>query len=654
MHKENNSKKTKKRTKHQPHRVNRGTVIYVGVIIIVTLAVYSPAFKGTFLNWDDDTMVTDNYLIKNLTTESIGHIFSRPVLGSYNPLVILLFALEKQVFGLSPFAFHAINIFVHILNSLLVFWLVLLICRNKIGEGGARTVALFTALLFSVHPTHVEAVAWVTALKETLSTFFYLSSIAAYLFFVKKGKPATYVFSLVLFVFSVLSKPVAVTLPGVLVLLDFYTAGKFDKIALLNKIPFVIISLVFSYVAFLTFGENNSIVSAFGVLDSLLIFLYGLFFYLYKLCLPINLAHLYPIPVKTGSWLPSIYYFAPLILLGLAFLASRLRTYKKEAVFATVFFLVTILPVSNLIPVKNASLFFDRFTYIPYLGFFYFVCFFLYEMFVKGSVRWRGSKLIIKWVSIALIFVLAFASYQRASVWKDGFTLWTDAIEKFPENSKSYGGRAEWFYLNGEVSKSVSDYNTAISLDFENANFLNERGNVYRDVKEYDKAMINYGKALTLEPVNWSVYNNMGMLFTYQKKFDEALHCYNKSILYKPDYTLALCNIGNLYYETQKYDSSIAAYNRAIKSDNYLPIAYVGRGLCYYKKNMYGDAVENFLKVIAIDPDDEKTYQKLTYNYFLEKDYSNAWKYVNLMKRKNYALDRAFINQLEKESGGGF
>lgn len=637
--------KKKKSQASSKFQLNRETLISLSVIVVLTLIVYSPAFENNFLNWDDDQVILENPSIKNLSVENLKDFFSTTNINSYNPLVMLTFAVEYKFFNLNPKPFHIFNIILHIINSLLVFWLIYLICRN-------RLISLFTAMLFSVHPLHVEAVVWVTALKDVLFTLFYLSSVISFIYFLRKDRGKIYyIISLLLFIFAVLSKPVAVTLPAILILTDYYITGKFDIKLIKNKVPFIIVSAVFIVITLFTFNKGGSIGSDFSVFDNILIFFYSIFFYLYKLLLPIQLSPIYPYPVKMNGWMPLSYFLAPVIVIGLVIYLIKSNKNNRNILFALFFFLITILPVSNLIPVKNNSLVFDRFTYIPYIGFFYLICSWLYDLYSKKTIKGANVKNLVFSLIVITVILLSYLSFQRAAVWKNGLTLWTDVIEKYPDNPNAYCNRGEEYYKTGDYYKSVVDYDMAIKLDSTKENYFNDRGNVLRDKKEYNKALLDYEKALQLKPGNWITYNNMGILFTYQKKYDDGLINFNKAIDLFPKYSHAYTNKGNLYKEIQNYDSAIIFYNKAIETDPNFSNAYYGRALTYMKKEDYKNAILDFKKVLSIDPDLETAYQKLTYTYFLAKDYDMAWEYLDIMKNKNFPLDKKFIEMLQKESG---
>jgi tetratricopeptide (TPR) repeat protein len=642
MSKSKNVKTNKQKTSQ--FFLNKNVFISLSLITLLTLVVYSPGFQASFLNWDDDVSVTENYLIRNLTPGSIKNIFFTTSQGGYNPMIFLTFAIEYHFYHLNPARFHITNIILHLINSLLVFWLIFLICKNNI-------ISFLTALFFCIHPLHVEAVAWITARKDVLYTLFYLSSIVAYIYYLRKNKKNLfYALSIILFILSVLSKPVAVTLPAILILIDYYQKGKFEVKFIYDKIPFFIISIVFSVVT-ITKGTFETKYTAF---DNVLIFFHSILFYLYKLILPVNLAPVYPGPSKTNGMMPLIYFLAPIIILGLTFYVIKHKRNYLNLMFACLFFIITILPVSNIILIVNSSLVFDRFTYVPYIGLFFFISTMVYYLYNKTYVDNKKKQSLIISISVFLIIILSYLSFQRANVWKDSITLWSDMIEKYPDNPDGFCYRAEAYNNIQNFNNALSDYNTAIKIDSTKDNFFNDRGNLFRNEKEFDKAILDYEKAIQINPKSWVVYNNLGIVYTYKKKYDEALNCYDKSVDQKSDYSHPYINKGNLYSEKQNYDSSMIAYNKAVEIDPYYPNTFFLRAKIYNKKQDYQQAIIDFNKAISLDPDFETAYQQLTITYFLAKDYNKAWDNIYTMRSKKYPLDKQFIETLQKESGRNY
>jgi len=646
-------KKIKKNKKEKTQNNNIRIIVTILILLsVVTLVVYFPAFQNNFLNWDDNYVVTGNNSIHSITFDNIKHIFSTTSLNSYNPIVILSFALEYHFSGLNPKIFHSVNIVFHVLNTLLVFFLFYKIGKNYLIAG-------FTALLFSIHPMHIEAVAWVTSRKEVLYSFFYLCSIISYLYYKelqtennKNKNLKYYIISVLLFILSVLSKPVAVTLTPVLILIDYLQEGKFSLKQIYNKIPFIIISVGFSLVTYLTFSLGRAVGSTSNIMTSILVFFYSIVFYLQKLVLPVGLSPVYPFP--SDSSLPLIYYVSPIIILVLISAIYKYFRHDKYIIFAFLFFIVTILPVTQLIPVKNTSIVFDRFTYIPYLGFFFMLGYYFNGLYTRKILNAQNGRTAIIFFTVLVFIIFSYLSYTRAGVWNNDVSLWTDSIEKYPESPIGYFNRGEYYYRLKDYNKAIGDYTQSIKIDSSNTDFFNNRGMAYRDAGDYDKAVYDFHKALEKKEKNTSAYNNLGILYTYKKDVQNANVNFDKALEINPDYPDVYANIGNLYFTQQKYDSAIANYNKAISINPDFTNGYFSRGLSNLRLGKYEDAVNDFKKAETLDPAFADAYSQEAYAYFLSKNYDKSWEVVHKIRELQFQVDSKFLEMLIKGSGRQF
>ena len=215
------------------------------LIVSMTAIVYYPSLNNGFINWDDNEYVGANMNIRSISWENIKDNFTSPYYGNYIPFTTLTYAVEYRLAKLNPRAYHATNLILHLFNCMLVFWFIYLFC-------GKEYVALIVALLFGIHPLHVESVAWVSERKDVLYSFFFLSSLISYTRYLKEKKVSYWSLSLLLFAASCLSKPMAVTLPLVLFLIDYLLHQKVEIKTLLLKIPFISISLIFGIISLLT------------------------------------------------------------------------------------------------------------------------------------------------------------------------------------------------------------------------------------------------------------------------------------------------------------------------------------------------------------------------------------------------------------------
>ncbi|MEE8574733.1 MAG: hypothetical protein V3T30_04900, partial [Thermodesulfobacteriota bacterium] len=380
--------------KETPRGILGKTLPYVLLAAVVTFIVYLPTLQNGFVNWDDQGYVYNNPNIRILDIDFFRWALSTPVLGNWHPLTMLSHAVDYALFGLNPRGHHLTSIVLHSVNTILVFFLTFTLVNNKKSGNAvmgneslltARITALVTALLFGLHPLHVESVAWVSERKDLLYAFFYLLTLLTYLTYARgsaKNRVIPYASALILFTLSLLSKPMAVTLPVVLLLIDYYPLGRFRvhgptglkayRRIFLEKIPFFLLSLIFTAITIETQKSAGALEMEIApFLERLLISLRGYGFYIYKSFIPVNLAQVYPYPDTIGLF--KLEYLASIILIAIITLLSikYVRKPNENKLFITLwaYFLVTLLPVIGLVQAGQQSAA-DRYTYLPGLAIF--------------------------------------------------------------------------------------------------------------------------------------------------------------------------------------------------------------------------------------------------------------------------------------------
>ena len=360
--------------KARPQKKDSSEFLLILLLVVTTIIAYVPAFNAGLINWDEKRNLLETPVIQKLNWENIKEIFSTKVLKSYNPLVVLSFAVDYHFVKLSAGWYHTVNIILHIFNSILVYFCCKSLLKNNF-------IAAIAAFLFALHPIHVESVAWIASRKDVLYTFFFLLSWLLYM----QQKKLGYYLSVFLFLLALLSKSQAVTLPLVLLLTDYLQKKQWDWKFLTNKVPYFILSLIFGYITIhgssyvadkyahaLTFSER--------IIYSVIAF--GL--YVYKALLPVNQTAIYAF-TKNGS----AEYFIQLIG-GIALIATAIyltiRYWKKSPilVFGILFFAVNIFLTLHIIAV-NSSLIYERFTYISYIGMFIIAASFIQKLSVKTA-----------------------------------------------------------------------------------------------------------------------------------------------------------------------------------------------------------------------------------------------------------------------------
>jgi tetratricopeptide (TPR) repeat protein len=542
---------------------NHKIILSLCLILAIPSIFFFPSLKNDFINWDDQQYVTENKMITEWSWRNIETIFDRTYMGHYHPLTLLSYSLEYRFFKLNPFAYHLTNLILHLLNGLLVFWLILML------KGGVLT-SLVVSLLFAIHPLHVESVAWISERKDVLYSFFFLGSLVVYLTYLKTRGRRYYFLSLFLFLLSLLSKSMAVTLPLVLFLCDTLLDRKFDRKCLIEKIPFLAIAFIFGIIAIFAqgspetmsqnpsspFPKNIFIMSEVLTIyfSKLLLMSEVLTSYFPKLILPIKLSCLYPFIKEIGGVWSYVYLTT---IIGFLIAGILLGRYNKKITFGTLFFFITILPV---LPVKIMA---DRYIYIPSIGIFFIAAEGFYWLYRSKLEPIKIVKPILAILLIGILGTYSFLTWERCQVWKDSMSLWNDVLKNYPSLQIAYNNRGEAYLRRGDYDRAISDYNQALSIHpgYETAYYLYEnRGTAYLLKGDYERAIADYDQALRIKPNYAMAYHNRGTAYLNKGDFEGAISDFNKALGIDPGYAetyfykaIACEKIGHLQEALESY-----------------------------------------------------------------------------------------------------
>ena len=510
----------------------RSSWVALGVAL-VTFAVFLPATQNGFVGWDDPTYIYDSPGLAKGGADFIGWAFSSIVASNWHPLTLISHRLDYLVFGLNPAGHHLTSILLHSINTFLVFRLVCLISSGT-GEGraalgaNALIAALVTSLLFGLHPLRVESVAWVSERKDLLCAFFFLLSIISYLKYRERERCVFYIASLLAFALSLLSKPMAVSLPIVLILIDFYPLnlllGTGRGRVLFEKLPFFALSIAISITAVVTQHSTGAVakLTDTALSERALVASSSFFFYIYKTVLPVSLAPLYPYPEPSGGLLFSL---AAFVAVTLFFLVLAKKTRLPFVLWAV--FVVTLLPVSGIIQV-GAQAAADRYTYLPgiapFLGIALAVAA-IYNRYPKRNV----SLLIL----IAAVAVLSLLTLRQTALWRDTVTLWSHEIKLYPtEVSGAYYNRALAYMEGNETDKALSDLTKSIGLNPSFADSYNNRGVLFAMTKDYDRAEADFSAYIRLssdEKGKGGAHRNLANIYLDRGLKERALEHFKKA-----------------------------------------------------------------------------------------------------------------------------
>lgn len=611
MNKKPVKKAAKAPVKAKPEKKSVRPWVWVVCLLVVTFITFRPALKNNFVNWDDDKLVLQNGDIQKISAANASKWFTSYYANMYHPLTVMVYAVEYRLFKLNPVYFHLVNLLLHLLNVVLVFYLIFKLI-------GKQWAAILTSALFALHPMHVESVVWVAELKDVLYSAFFLVSLILYIR--HNDKPGGYkflFFSFLFFLFSLLSKSAAVVLPVILFVLDFYMGRKFTKSLIIEKIPFFLLSLLFGVLSIKSqnvFGAEAVTVSHFTIMDRFFMTTYAFSFYLVKFLLPFKLSAVYPFPVREGNLLPWVYYISVIVVPAMAamiyylFKSKRIPPELKKDVLSGLFFFIISISLIISLPVGRAIAA-DRYSYIPYIGL-SFIVFSITEHFRNRSgYKFRGY-FIAFWIALLLFFALK--SNNRIGYWGNSVTLFTDVINQYPEYPEAYNNRGLELFYQGKYDEAAADFAKSIEVK-----------------KDYAEAYFNYGL----------VFMKTNDYKTAIDKFDTAVY------LGLNQYSLVYDYRGRARFQIKDYEGSMMDYNKALEVNPFSSDAYNDRGIL---KGAMGDnkaALEDFNLSIRHKKVNPEAYYNRGFAYFLLGDISQACSDWQLSAGQGSGIAPAMITQ---------
>ncbi len=540
--------------------------LVAGSAALITFLIYLPVLHNAFINWDDGEYVYENPFIRRFDLDFIRWALFRFYAANWHPLTWVSHALDYALWGLNPSGHHLTSIVVHAINTALVVLVsIKLVAVFEASAARRGTITVFkdektrlaagavAGLLFGLHPLHVESVAWIAERKDILCGFFFLLSILSYLGYAaeqddrpgrnrsERRRNRRYLFSLGFFALALLSKPMAVTLPLVLILIDWYPAGRFRsagarKGILLEKLPFFLLSLFSSAITILAQSSKTAIAPV-GFLPLPLRIISGVgavASYLMKMIVPAGLSPFYPFPPQQDITLLSAKYLAPW-LIAAAITAASVAVARKQKLWlvAWVYFLITLFPVLGFLQVGNQSMA-DRFTYLPSLGPFLAAgvgtgwCFEKINRFGKRIVIMAGAGLVV----LVYFVFLSYLTVHQIGVWKNSIVFWSTVISETGKRPPfvAYLNRGSAFQKIGRADLAIEDLNTAIAINPNYYEAYYDRGLAFAAQGSLDRAVKDFDEALALNPAFDPAYNNRGAAHLLSGRRDLALEDFATAI----------------------------------------------------------------------------------------------------------------------------
>lgn len=552
----------------------RYSMILCVVLIGLTVVIFWQTSHHQFISFDDPLYVTNNQHVKEgITWKNMAWAFTTATASNWHPLTWLSHMVDVEIFSLNPRGHHLTSVFIHILSTLLLFLLL-----DQIT--GALWRSLFVAALFALHPLHVESVAWVAERKDVLSGFFWLLTLFLYAGYIKHRTAKFYLLALSSFVAGLMAKPMLVTLPVIMLLLDYWPFNRFKHETAHEGIPAgsTLFSLVREKLPFLFFSALSSVVTMYAqhkgeALKSLDVTPFGLRVgnaviayvkYLAEAIWPRDLAILYPFPSSVPLWQV---FGSCLTLLFISVVVIRFRRRYPYLLVGWFWFLTTLVPVIGLVQVGWQSMA-DRYTYIPLTG-----LFIMGSWLVPDLMRgWPQRKAILAVVLVGIVFASAVTTWRQLGYWKDNISL----------------------------------YRHTLQVTTGNYPILNNYGIALADQGKLDEATQQYEEALRVWPRSALAHVNLGVALSNQGRFIEAIHHYNEALRLIPNYALAHGNLGRALANLGRIDEAMAQYEEALRIDPSYADIHLNLGLLLQKKGQDDLAFEHYATYLRLEPNSTK------------------------------------------------
>ncbi len=570
------------------------------IIIILTAVVYWPIFHLGFVNYDDPLYVTDNPVVRSgITLRGISWAMTNLGSGNWHPLTWLSHMLDCQLFGLDPAGHHLTSLILHIVNSLLLFAVF-----NRFT--GMRRQSFLLAVLFAVHPLHVESVVWISERKDVLSTFFMLTALYNYSVFSQRHSWRHYFTSLLLFGLGLTAKAMLITFPFLLFLWDIWPMRRLETAnsrgwlpyaaMIREKVPFILLSMMANLVALYAQQKAGAVKSlaliplALRTANALCSYI----LYLFKLVWPVHLSVFYPYPEAIAWWRS---FGALLIIIGVgsgALWSIHRRPYLTMGWF---WYVISLLPVIGFVQVGLQAMA-DRYCYIPSIGIFIIII-------------WGGTELLgrierpreIFFFCFVVIAIITFISNRQVKFWQNSATLFRHDIAVAGDSPTAWLQMGNYYFHKKHYKEALKGYHQVLKIAPHNLKAQADIGLTLAEEGRYREALKCLNPLLLRAPHNPQLLNNIGIVYLRMGKVTSAVTFFQKSVVIKKDFQEALFNLAAAFYKLNNLDKATAAYKKLIEAAPYLAKAYNGLGVIYARQGLYEAAAKKFQTAIHLAPD---------------------------------------------------
>ena len=591
----------------------RREIIICIFLIAANLAVYWKIKNHEFINYDDGLYVTENSHVQaGLTFKNIKWAFTTGHAANWHPVTWLSHMLDIELYGLNPMGHHWMNLQIHIINSILLFFVLKIMT-------GAMWRSAFVAALFALHPLHVESVAWVSERKDVLSTFFWILSMWAYTRYVKTPGKKNYFLLILFFILGLMAKPMLVTLPFVLLLLDFWPLSRFQAttkghynfsykaIASLvwEKSPLFLLTTVFILVTFFVQQKGGAVKSleAFPLTLRFANALFAYLSYLGKTIWPQNLALIYSYPsisifLQIISSLPALICISVLVI-------KIARAFPYLAT-GWLWYLGTLVPVIGLVQIGYQSMA-DRYTYIPLIGIFIIFSWGMQDIFSRR----QNKKILLALIASITITSFMVCTWFQVCYWQNSSVLLKHTINVTHNNSMAHYVFGLALEQQGKLDEAVLQYNEALYIKPEFARAHNVLGAAFLRDGKLKKAIYHFNEAVNINPNYAKAHNNLAIALLTKGKFEEAVFHYKKALKINPKDEYTRKNLANFLSNQGRIDEALEHYNKALVINPEDWDAHCKLGGILAKQGKFNEAIRHFAEAIRINPDYAPAYNEM-------------------------------------------
>lgn len=580
---------TAERTSTRPEERRRALWISLALIVL-NVVVYASVWRHDFVSFDDPQYVTENVHVKaGLTWSGVRWAFTTGEAGNWHPLAWISHMLDVQVFGVHAGAHHVTNLVLHIANSLLLFGL---LWRMT----GALGRSAFVGAMFALHPIHVESVAWISERKDVLSTLFWFLGVWAYTDYVRVRTWTRYALVFVFLALGLMSKPMLVTFPFALLLLDYWPFERpLGRRLILEKIPLFVLVAASSVVTFAAQSRGGAVsaLAALPLTSRLANAIVAYVGYIEKILWPTRLAVLYPYSREFG-WRLGL---AVVVLIGITAFAIAARRHRYVLV-GWLWYLGTLVPVIGLVQVGVQSMA-DRYTYVPSIGLFMIVAWGVPDL--VGNFRPR--RVVMLAAAATAIVVCAITAHIQVQYWRDSLTLWEHAAQVSPSDPHVETALGSVLSEKGNIAQAEALFTDALQREPQFAEAHNKLGVALADQGRLAEAVPHYEAALRSKPSLAEARYNLGNALAAEGKPSEAIVQYHEALRLRPDDAATHNGLGSALDDEGHLDDAIAEYLQAIRLNSQFADAHNNLGAARAKQGKNDEAILEFLEALKINPD---------------------------------------------------